>query len=303
MNCRLWFPLGGMVLWAVILSCTTAPVPPPAPEPPAPALPSPAPDPRGELRFDRAEAASGARIRLFFLAAVENPRSAGARLDLADWRLAVDGRRAPAEAGLVPEGQRVEAGTAAAIPLGLTVDLAALFPKGAESAPAEVAADAVAELTAELAFSFDNGERAVLTLSAGTVFPRIREPEFSITCIEIMKAELINTRLKVDLRIDNPNGFPLTLSSLSYELYGQGRLWAEGTETDILLLPPEASAEKELRLVMNFIDMDRRLLDRVIAQGLVPYRFTGEAEAATGLDFLPRFRTAFDQSGVAEVVD
>jgi hypothetical protein len=49
--------------------------------------------------------------------------------------------------------------------------------------------------------------------------------------------------------------------------------------------------------------MDRSLLDRIISLGRVPYRFTGEAEASTGLDFLPRFRAAFDRSGTAEVVD
>jgi LEA14-like dessication related protein len=243
------------------------------------------------------EAGEEGRIRVFFLAAVENPRTAGARLGLAGWALVLDGQRARGEAGFVPEGPRVEASSSAAIPLGVTVDIAELLSSGGEGA------DVPAELTADLAFSFDNGEIAVLTLSAAAVFPRIREPEFSITGIKIMKAELINTRLKVDLRIDNPNPFPLTLSSLSYELYGQGRLWAEGEETDILVLDPEASAEKELRLVMNFIDMDRRLLDRVIALGKVPYRFTGEVEAVPGLDYLPRFRTAFDRSGEAEVID
>jgi LEA14-like dessication related protein len=249
------------------------------------------------LRFDRAEAGDRARISVVFLATVENPRSAGARLDLADWRLTVNGQEVRGEACFVPEGPRVEAKASATIPLGLTLDIAEFLTKSGESS------ESPAELTADAAFFFDNGETAVLTLSAGAVFPRIREPEFTITGIEIMKAELINTRLKVGLRIDNPNLFPLTLTSLSYELYGQGRFWAEGEETEILLVPPGASAEKELRLVMNFIDMDRSLLDRIIARGQVPYRFTGEAEAATGLDFLPRFRTAFDRSGTAEVVD
>jgi LEA14-like dessication related protein len=287
----IFLPLWGV--WAIFLSCRAAPAPVLPLQAPL-ELPRGGPEPRGELRFDRAE--GGDRISLGFLAGVENPRSVGARLGLADWRLVVDGQPVRGDA-VVPEGARVEAGAAGEIPLGLTLGIADFLSKSGGKA------ELTAELTADLAFFFDDGETAVLSLSTRAAFPRIREPEFNITGIEIMKADLINTRLKVDLRIDNPNLFPLTLSELSYELYGQGRLWAEGEETEILLIPPESSAEKELRLVMNFIDMDRKLLDRIIARGQVPYRFTGEVEAATGLDFLPRFRAAFDRSGEAAVVD
>jgi LEA14-like dessication related protein len=289
------FPLWGAVLWALLLSCRAAPVPVLPLEGPW-EFSGATPEPWGELQFDRAEVGEGGRISLVFLAGVENPRSAGARLGLADWRLVIDGQEVLG-AAVVPEGARVEAGAAGEIPLGLTLTIAEFLSKSGENA------EFPAELTADLAFFFDNGETTVLSLSAGAVFPLIRKPEFSITGIEIMKAELINTRLKVDLRIDNPNLFPLTLSEFSYELYGQGRLWAEGEDAEILLISPESSAEKELRLVMNFINMDRNLLERIIALGQVPYRFTGEVEAVTGLDFLPRFRTAFDRSGEAAVVD
>jgi LEA14-like dessication related protein len=139
-------------------------------------------------------------------------------------------------------------------------------------------------------------------LGAEAAFPRIREPEFTITSIAIVKAELVNTRFKVEVRIDNPNMFPVELSSLGYELYGKGRFWADGKERDVLEVPARGSAETKLFLVMNFINMKRDLLDDVIAMGQVPYRFTGEALVDTGVSLLPSFRMDFDRSGTSAVI-
>ncbi|MDR0589640.1 MAG: LEA type 2 family protein, partial [Spirochaetaceae bacterium] len=128
-------------------------------------------------------------------------------------------------------------------------------------------------------------------------------PDFNVTAIAIMKAELINTRFKVKLRVDNPNFFPVELSAFSYELYGADRFWAEGEKTDILLIPARSSAETELFLVMNFINMRRELLDQIIAMKQVNYRLAGEAEVRTRMELLPHFLVDFDRSGKSVVID
>ncbi|MDR3123988.1 MAG: LEA type 2 family protein [Treponema sp.] len=133
---------------------------------------------------------------------------------------------------------------------------------------------------------------------------QILEPEFSISSIAILQAELINTRFKVRLRVDNPNSFPLELSAFNYELYGAGRYWAEGRESGSLEIPPESHAEKDMFLLMNFINMKRDLLDQVIALKAVAYRFSGEATVrAVGAigERLPPFVMRFDRSGESPV--
>jgi LEA14-like dessication related protein len=141
-----------------------------------------------------------------------------------------------------------------------------------------------------------------LPLQAEAVFPRIREPRFTIISISILKDELVNTRFRVDLRIDNPNIFPVVLSSFGYELYGQERFWARGEERDVLEVPAGGFAETRLLLVMNFINMGRDLLDEVIALGNVAYRFTGKVLVDTPVPLLPSFRMGFDQRGTSTVL-
>ena len=133
-------------------------------------------------------------------------------------------------------------------------------------------------------------------------FPRIREPVFTITSIAIMQAELINTRFAVNLRMDNPNRFPIKLSSFKYDLYGQGMFWSGGKEQNVFVIPGKDAAETKMILVMNFIDMKRGLLDQIIAMRQVNYRFTGTVEVETGIQWCPQFSLKFDRSGPAEVI-
>jgi LEA14-like dessication related protein len=140
------------------------------------------------------------------------------------------------------------------------------------------------------------------TVSVSAAFPRIREPQFTITSIAIMQAELINTRFKVSLRIDNPNMFPVSLSAMGYELYGEGRFWADGKEKEVLFIPARGSSETSLFLLMNFINMKRQLLDDIIAMRLVRYRFTGDVEVGTGVSWLPSFHMGFDRTGNSVVL-
>ena len=130
----------------------------------------------------------------------------------------------------------------------------------------------------------------------------VLEPAFTITEIKIVQADLINTRLKLSLKIDNPNTFPITLSSFRYELYGDGNFWADGVVKDLAVVPAQGYAEPGLEFEMNFIGMKRRLLDDIIAMREVRYRVTGSMELETEIPALPGFHINFDYSGKSAVI-
>ena len=129
----------------------------------------------------------------------------------------------------------------------------------------------------------------------------VKEPVFEILSIVIIQAELINTQFETVLKIENPNSFPVELSSLKYELFGNGLLWADGIENDVLRVPAQSSLETKFRFSMNFINMNRRLLDDVIAMRQVRYRFRGTALVRAGIPRAPAFTMDYDISGLSEV--
>lgn len=153
------------------------------------------------------------------------------------------------------------------------------------------------ELSATLAYVDRDGSARSAAASASLEVPRVMAPTLTVSSIRILKDELINTKLRVDLAVDNPNAFPLTFSALDYRLYGEGRYWASDSLAKAFTVPELGSATASLYLTMNFSDMSRSLLDQVIRLAAVSYRLEGRGRVATGLAFLPEFSLPFDLSG------
>ena len=130
----------------------------------------------------------------------------------------------------------------------------------------------------------------------------VKEPEFTITSITILQADLINTRMELSIKIDNPNVFPITLVSFRYELYGDGNFWASGVVKNLAVVPAQSSSETGFEFEMNFIGMKRRLLDDIIAMKEVRYRIAGDMELGAALSGVPGFRVKFDYSGNSAVL-
>ena len=289
---RLAYLFGLLLIVSFVLSaCKSKPAPAEGVSPPAPSA---------ALFFDRIEAGDPSRLILHFTLEVRNPISSACRIKIESWRAEVNGRRADSGFSLhySESGFPVGAMASASFPLKLDMDVAALAALGL--APAD---DYEVKLITQLDFAFDSAPPVKTEVSCLAVFPGVRAPEFNITAIAILKAELINTRFRVTMRIDNPNPFPVELSAFNYTLYGNGKLWADGAERNVLRVPAKSSLEGNLFLLMNFIDMDRNLLDQIVNLIDVNYRFTGEAQVSTGVEYLPRFSTGFDLSGYSEVLE
>ena len=256
-------------------------------------------EPSLSLVFDNIEAASPENLTLTFMLKVENPPSFSNNVKIESWRAEINGQAA--DSGFSLENTEPVAGENG-FPLRLNMDITALAAKGL--APAD---DYEIKLITEIGFypggTNSSSPAEKMQVSGLAAFPGVREPVFSITAIAILQAELINTRFRVTLKIDNPNSFPVELSSFNYAFYGNGRFWADGTERNITQVPAKSSTEKNLFLMMNFIGMDRNLLDQIIALVDVNYRFTGRAQIGTGIEYLPRFDTNVDLSGHSRVIE
>jgi len=129
----------------------------------------------------------------------------------------------------------------------------------------------------------------------------ILEPIFEISSIVILQADLVVTEFETILKITNPNVFALDLSSLTYELFGNGFSWAKGAGKNILHVPALSSIETKFIFEMNFINMRRQLLDDVIALRQVRYRFFGKAEVQPVLPSAPPFIINYDCAGLSDV--
>jgi LEA14-like dessication related protein len=259
-------------------------------------------EPRAILRFERIEAFDPDRIALHFRLKAENPRPHPVTAEIANCNGFLNKTKLDERPGmLIHAGSPAEGQCFDIEPYSsIEKDLILVLDLRSTSSAFKDIDEYLAELEIELDFIYRNSSfRSVI--SANTVFSGIKRPQFTITSITIMQAELINTRFKVSLHIENPNVFPVALSSLDYELYGNNYYWAGGTEKNIHDIPAQSSSEIQLQLMMNFINMGRRLLDDVIAMRQVYYRFSGSAHVETGIPWLPGFKMGFDKTGNSPV--
>ena len=285
-----------LIIGFIFSACKSKPAPVLAPEFPAPSL-----------VFVNIEADDPVNLNLNYTLKIDNPFPLAGQVKLESWRVELNGQKA--EAGFSLEKSEdinfsVKAAAAngepasVSIPVRLNMDVAVLAAQGL--APAD---DYKVMLIFTLNFSPESIPSVTLEVSGLAAFPGVRPPEFSITSIAILKAELVNTRFRVGLKIVNPNPFPVELSAFGYELFGNGRLWADGAEKNILKVNGKSSLQGNLFLIMNFINMKRDLLDQIINLEDVNYRFAGDAQVSTGVEYLPKFKTGFDLAGYSRVFD
>jgi LEA14-like dessication related protein len=254
-----------------------------------------------DLAFRGVEADDPAHLKVLFDLEAEPPLPQGGSAKIASWKIEIDGQDAGAAFNLeYPQGDTLSMRTSLAsrLPLSLNMDIGALVANGL--APKD---DYSIALIAELDYSLPSTPTERVEVRSLAAFPGVQPPMFTITEIAILKAELINTRFRVGLTIDNPNPFPIELSAFSYNLYGNGLLWADGAEKNIIRIREKSSLNGNLMLLMNFINMNRTILDQIINLEDVYYRFTGDVQVSTGIDFLPKFNDGFDVSGYSKVLE
>lgn len=177
----------------------------------------------------------------------------------------------------------------------IKLDLSLSVPQGQEP---------LVPLSINATIVFASAERGEESLSIARLcdVPRILPPRLRIASIRILKDELINTKLRVDLEVHNPNAFPVSFCSLDYRLYGESRYWASDSIARPFEVLPMETTMARLYMTMNFTDMSRQLLDQVIRLATVRYRLVGQGSIDTGLEFLPQFVLPFDMSGQTEVL-
>lgn len=160
------------------------------------------------------------------------------------------------------------------------------------------------ELDLELfgALILEGNTRVERTTKARLEVPRVRDPKFSIEKVQIKQAELVNTRLILEVRIENPNPVELVFKNMEYSFYGDGRWWAESRHFNETTISAGSSSLVELELVMNFLNMKRSMLDQVIRMARIAYRLEGSATIQIPFEGFPPFVYPFALQGQSPVV-
>jgi LEA14-like dessication related protein len=114
--------------------------------------------------------------------------------------------------------------------------------------------------------------------------PKFETPHLSIVGIDVLKSDLLEQRLNVRVRVQNPNARTLPVQGLSYDIELAGKDLAHGVSTNAFTVPAFGDAEFDMRVDANMVGALAVLLGRRSgANGdAVPYRISGKVALSSG---------------------
>jgi len=122
--------------------------------------------------------------------------------------------------------------------------------------------------------------------------PKLETPRLNIVDIEVVKANFLQQRLRVRMRVENPNDRSLPIQGLSYTVFLGGQEFATGVSDASFVIPALGTAEFNMDVTANAAGALFAILSKPGGQG-IDYHMKGRVELSHGwLRSIP-----FEQSG------
>jgi len=125
---------------------------------------------------------------------------------------------------------------------------------------------------------------ALLLPGCALFAPKFETPQLSIVGVDFVKSDLWEQRLKVRMRVHNPNDRTLPIKGLSYTLEVDGQEFARGESGASFVVPALGEAEFDMNVTANMAGTLIKFLGRgsdALGQK-VEYRMSGRIALSEG---------------------
>lgn len=126
---------------------------------------------------------------------------------------------------------------------------------------------------------------ASVVLAGCSLFvPKLETPRLSIVNIEVLKSDFWEQRMRVRLRVQNPNDRPIPVKGLTVALEVQDQEIAHGVSGAAFNVPALGEAEFDMNMTANMAGALMKLLGKGNQIGdAVDYRVRGKLSLSEGL--------------------
>jgi LEA14-like dessication related protein len=124
-----------------------------------------------------------------------------------------------------------------------------------------------------------------LLMSGCSLFaPKLEKPKLSVVNVELQKSDLWEQRLKVRMRVENPNDRAIPVKGLTVALAVQDQEIAHGVSGASFVVPALGEAEFDMNMTANMAGALLKLLGTSNQLGdALDYRITGKLSLSSGL--------------------
>jgi len=143
--------------------------------------------------------------------------------------------------------------------------------------------------------------RVTVPLRREGTFPIARPPSVAVDDLVLESLGVSGARLALTVLVENPNGFALTLESLTYSFAVQERVWVDGATDRSSTVPANGRGEVSATFSLSFAEFGRTVRDVLLGDDPVSYTFAAEARIAPELDLMPTVVLPFARSGAIDL--
>jgi len=126
---------------------------------------------------------------------------------------------------------------------------------------------------------------AALLLGACALTSKFTPPTLSVVDVQLQSSDLWEQRLKVRMRVQNPNDRRLPVKGLEYTMEVEGQQFASGESAASFVVPAMGEAEFDMNVTTNLAGTLIKLLGRGsdLRGQSVAYRLAGKIALSEGL--------------------
>jgi LEA14-like dessication related protein len=120
--------------------------------------------------------------------------------------------------------------------------------------------------------------------ACATFVPKLQSPQLSVVNVELLSSTLWEQRLRVHIRVENPNDRVLPVSALSYSIEVAGQPLAHGAANESFIVPALGESEFATDVTANMAGALIAILGRGHdgASDAIDYRIVGKVALADG---------------------
>jgi LEA14-like dessication related protein len=124
----------------------------------------------------------------------------------------------------------------------------------------------------------------LLTAGCSLFVPKLETPKLSVVNVEMQKSDLWEQRMKVRMRVENPNDRPIPVKGLTVTLDVQGQELAHGVSGASFNVPALGEAEFDMNMTANMAGALLKLLgSNNQIKDEVEYRVRGKLSLSEGM--------------------
>jgi LEA14-like dessication related protein len=125
---------------------------------------------------------------------------------------------------------------------------------------------------------------ALLMSGCSLFVPKLEKPKLSVVGVEMQKSDLWEQRLKVRMRVENPNDRPIPVKGITVALDIQDQEIAHGISGAAFNVPALGEAEFDMNMTANMAGALLKLLGSGNQLGdSIDYHITGKLSLSSGL--------------------